>query len=84
VYPFSAVAESYVVGEVGLTVPQSLHNVRQTTGAEAGANITDEDLKDSVMIGGKLGYFFDRLPWLGLYSFSSFPVLFLEVKLTSA
>lgn len=61
-----AMAESYVAGEVGLTVPQSLHNVQQTTGADAGAKISDEDLKDSVMIGGKLGYVFDRLPWLGL------------------
>ena len=61
-----AVAETYVAGEVGLTVPQSLHHVQATSGAASGAKITNETLKDSLILGGKLGYWFDQVPWLGL------------------
>jgi opacity protein-like surface antigen len=60
-----AAAETYLAGEMGLTVPQSLRHVEGTTGAAAGAKITDEDLNNSILLGGKLGYFFDRIPWLG-------------------
>ncbi len=59
-------AETYLAGEVGLTVPQSLENIRVTTGNFPGAKVTADDLKNSAMLGGKLGYFFDRVPWLGV------------------
>lgn len=59
-------AETYLAGEVGLTVPQSLQNVQVTTGANAGATVTDDNLKNSAMVGGKLGYVFDRVSWLGV------------------
>ena len=59
-------AETYLAGEAGLTVPQSLENIRVTTGAASGATATADDLKNSVVLGGKLGYFFQSVPWLGV------------------
>ncbi len=59
-------AETYLAGEVGLTVPQSLQDIRVTSGAASGAKVTADDLKNSVILGGKLGYFFQEVPWLGL------------------
>jgi outer membrane protein with beta-barrel domain len=59
-------AETYLAGEAGLTVPQSLQNIRVTSGPNSGAKATADDLKNSAVLGGKLGYFFERIPWLGL------------------
>jgi len=58
-------AEFYIAGEAGYTIPNDLSNVT-TTGATPGITISDIDLKDSFMYGGKIGYFFQSLTWLGV------------------
>jgi opacity protein-like surface antigen len=55
----------YVAGQVGVTFPHSLNDVKWH---DAGVTLKGNDLSlhNSVMYGGKLGYYFDSLKWLGL------------------
>lgn len=48
-------AETYLAGEAGLTVPQSLQNIRVTSGPNSGAKATADDLKNSVVLGASWG-----------------------------
>jgi opacity protein-like surface antigen len=58
-------AEVYVAGQVGVNIPHSLSNVEwSAAGVTLGGN--DLSLENSVMYGGKLGYYFDSLKWLGV------------------
>jgi opacity protein-like surface antigen len=61
--------EMYVAGQVGLTSPrkttQTDLNVDPTSGLPP-LSISDLNLLDSVMYGGKLGYFFDSVKALGI------------------
>lgn len=62
-------AESYVAGQLGITVPSisgGLTNVDLTGSFPAGSTFSDTALKSSFMFGAKLGHFFDRVPWFGV------------------
>ena len=67
--PFAATsaAESYVAGQIGATFPQNMDSV-QTTGTNGSNALTGVQLKNSIMYGGKAGYYFNSLSldWLGV------------------
>ncbi len=52
-----AYAESYVAGQIGVTLPQSLNNGKVTQDGFGGLDISDQSLKSSAMVGAKLGPF---------------------------
>jgi opacity protein-like surface antigen len=60
-----AEAEMYVAGQVGMNLPQSLSNVEYSSGGRT-FDGNDQSLKNSLMYGAKLGYYFDSLKWLGV------------------
>lgn len=55
-----AQAEVYVAGQIGANIPSSYSNVEWSAG---GVSVSGNDLsmENSVMYGGKLGYYFDSL-----------------------
>ena len=61
-----AYAESYVGGQFGVTLPQSLSNVKLTQDGFGGLSASDLSLESSLMAGVKLGHFFSRARWLGI------------------
>jgi opacity protein-like surface antigen len=61
-----AYAESYVGGQIGVTFPQSLSNVKLTQDGFGGLSASDLSLESSLMGGIKLGHFFSRARWLGI------------------
>ena len=61
-----AYAETYVAGQFGVTLPQSLNNVELTQDGFGGLSSSDLSLKSSLMGGIKLGHFFSRARWLGI------------------
>ncbi|MDF0652644.1 MAG: outer membrane beta-barrel protein [Nitrospira sp.] len=65
--PFSrpVQAEWYVAGQVGANLPADFSNVRWSAGG-AGVTGNDLDLQTSVVYGGKVGYYFDSVKWLGI------------------
>ena len=57
----------YVAGQVGLTVPHKFTDVDLTgPGVPDGTGFSSLEMKNSVMYGAKLGYFFDSAKWLGI------------------
>src|SRR5574341_456118 len=77
----TAQAESYVAGQFGATFPGSgLFNgdvtstsapfssggVSGTINAPSGTTISDQSLKTSLLLGGKIGHYFSKARWLGL------------------
>jgi len=60
-----ALAEMYVAGQVGVSMPKSLQNI-QGTDSFSGVSFSDLSLQDSFIYGAKLGYYFDSMKWLGL------------------
>jgi opacity protein-like surface antigen len=61
----SAFGESYVAGQLGVSIPHSLSGIELEGGGFAsGTKVTSFDLKNSVMYGAKLGHFFEGTPWL--------------------
>jgi len=60
-----ALAEMYVAGQLGVTLPHSLTNV-EGTGPNAGVSFSDVSLQDSFMYGAKWGYYFESMKWLGV------------------
>jgi len=50
---------------VGYTAPYDLTDI-QGTGGASGVSLSDLTLKDSVAYGGKVGYFFPGVNWLGV------------------
>lgn len=63
-------AEFYIAGEAGYTFPQDLSDVKGT-GSLSGISIeslrlSDIELQNSLMYGGKLGYFFSNARWFGI------------------
>ena len=59
-------AEMYVAGQGGgVSFPNSLSNL-EGVDSQAGLTFSDLSLHKSVMYGGKLGYYFDSLKWLGV------------------
>ena len=63
--PSHSAAEPYVAGMVGYTAPNDLTNV-QGTGGASGFSLSDLALKNSAAYGGKVGYFFPGINWLGV------------------
>lgn len=61
-----AYAESYVAGQFGVTLPQSLSNGTVTQDGFGGLDVSDQPLKSSAMVGAKLGHYFTRARWLGI------------------
>lgn len=58
-----ASAESYIGGQLGFTIPESLGGVSQTGG---GARFSNLDLNNSFTYGAKAGHYFERYKWLGV------------------
>jgi opacity protein-like surface antigen len=61
-----AYAETYVGGQFGVTLPQSLTNGTVTQDGFGGLDISDQPLKSSAMLGAKLGHYFTRARWIGI------------------
>jgi opacity protein-like surface antigen len=61
-----AYAETYVAGQLGVTLPQSLGNGTVTQDGLGGLDISDQSLKSSALVGAKLGHYFTRARWLGI------------------
>ena len=61
-----AYAETYVAGQFGVTLPQSLSNGTVTQDGFGGLDISDQPLKSSAMVGAKLGHYFTRARWIGI------------------
>lgn len=55
----------YVAGQVGANLPGDLTNVRGSAGGLSGT-VSDLDLQTSIVYGGKVGYYFDSVKWLGI------------------
>jgi len=60
-----ALAEMYVAGQIGATIPNTLGNI-EGTGPNAGFSFSNLGLQDSFMYGAKLGYYFESVKWLGV------------------
>lgn len=68
-----AYAESYVGGQIGMTFPQALTNGEVTQDGLGGLTISsDQPLKNSIMLGAKIGHYFSRAKWIGIESGLSF------------
>lgn len=63
--PFQSSAEMYVAGMVGYTSPNDLSNIKGTGGGSA-LSLSDLALQDSIAYGGKVGYYFPQIKWLGI------------------
>jgi hypothetical protein len=76
VFTRPAQAEWYVAGQGGVSFSNSFNNA-ESTGALAGIHFSDLDLHRAPVYGGKVGYYFDSLKWLGveMEAFSSTPHL---------
>jgi len=68
IVPFApqAYAETYVAGQFGVTLPQSLRNGTVTQDGYGGLDVSDQPLKSSLMVGAKLGHYFTRARWIGI------------------
>ena len=58
-------AEVYVAGQIGYTSPNDLSNV-QGVGPISGIGLSDLKLHDSIVWGGKVGYYLPAVNWLGV------------------
>src|SRR5580765_7708550 len=68
-----AYAETYVAGQFGMTFPQALMNGEVTQHGFGGLDISsDQSLKNSLMLGAKLGHYFSRTRWIGIETGLSF------------
>jgi outer membrane protein with beta-barrel domain len=64
--PSMTLAESYVAGTFGVTMPQNLSNGVTTQDGISGLDISDQALKSSLNVGAKLGHYFSKARWLGM------------------
>ncbi|MEP6936196.1 MAG: hypothetical protein ABI988_20015 [Nitrospirota bacterium] len=67
-----AYAESYVAGQLGMTFPQDLSNGKVTQDGLGGLDLSDQPLKNSIMLGAKVGHYFSRAKWIDIESGISF------------
>ena len=69
-----AQAEMYVAGQVGVNIPNKADNI-EGVDSLAGLKLSNIDLQNSFMYGGKLGYYFESMKWLGVETevFNSHP-----------
>jgi len=66
IFPDPAASESYIAGQFGVTLASELTNGNLTSHGLGGLQISDQDLKNSLMGGIKLGHYFTKARWLGL------------------
>ena len=70
VLPVPAHAEWYVAGHVGGAFPHALTNVEEDRIPQpttpSGTKATNLSMSRSIMVGGKVGYFFESIKWLGI------------------
>lgn len=60
-------AETYVGGELGLSLPQPFSSIQQGgAGIPANTTTSDQAARASLLYGGKLGHYFQSVPWLGV------------------
>jgi opacity protein-like surface antigen len=67
-----AYAETYVAGQFGMTFPQALSNGDVTQHGIGDFTVGDQPLKNSLMLGAKIGHYFSRAKWIGIESGISF------------
>jgi Outer membrane protein beta-barrel domain len=67
-----AYAETYVAGQVGMTFPQALSSGEVTQHGIGDLDLSDQSLKNSLMLGAKLGHYFMKAPWVGIETGLSF------------
>ena len=67
-----AYAETYVAGQLGMTFPQSLSDGTVTQHGIGSLDLSDQPLKNSFMLGAKLGHYFTKAHWLGIETGLSF------------
>ena len=68
-----AYAETYVAGQLGMTFPQALSSGEVTQHGLGDFTISsDQPLKNSFMLGGKLGHYFTQARWIGVETGLSF------------
>ena len=67
-----AYAETYVAGQLGMTFPQSLSDGKVTQEPLGGLDLSEQPLKNSFMLGGKLGHYFTKARWIGIETGLSF------------
>ncbi|TKB69573.1 MAG: porin family protein [Nitrospira sp.] len=67
-----AYAETYVAGQLGMTFPQALSSGPVTQDGFAGLTVSEQSLKNSLMLGAKIGHYFSRAKWIGIESGLSF------------
>ncbi|TKB58115.1 MAG: porin family protein [Nitrospira sp.] len=64
-----AYAETYVAGQVGVTLPSigsGLSNTDLTGVFIQGSTLSDQALTSSILYGAKVGHYFTAVPWVGL------------------
>ena len=62
-------AESYVAGQMGVTLPSigsGLSNTDLTGVFIQGSTLSDQALTSSILYGAKVGHYFSAVPWVGL------------------
>ena len=60
-------AEVYVAGQIGYTSPNALSNVQAVDSlGPLGIGFSDLKLHDSIVFGGKVGYYLPAVNWLGV------------------
>lgn len=62
----TAYAETYIAAQFGATFPQALSDVNITTAGFTSIQVSDIDLDNSFVFGGKVGHYFRSVQWLGL------------------
>jgi opacity protein-like surface antigen len=61
-------SESYVAGQLGMTFPQALSNGEASQHGIGGLEISDQPLKNSLMLGAKVGHYLSKARWIGFES----------------
>jgi len=64
-FPDPATSESYIAGQFGVTLASELTDGNLTSHGLSGLQVSDQDLKSSLMGGIKLGHYFTKARWLG-------------------
>ena len=67
-----AYAETYVAGQFGMTFPQALRNGDVTQHGFDDLGVSEQDLKNSLMLGAKFGHYFTKARWVGIETGVSF------------
>ncbi len=68
----AALAETYVAGQLGMTFPQALSSGDVTQHGIGGLTISDQPLKNSIMLGAKFGHYLSKARWIGFETGLSF------------